>query len=192
LETLWLKFFQVSILMLIVLLPFHLMLLSLFWKGNKVSRVYSFITQVRQVEGYGKSCVHFTAFRSIFEVNSSIGKLWDLLWHFDKKDTFFQKNKQKSALLRNKCVIKSVLNDTCVIFGLIVWHFSGYLNEYLNIFGYTLSIYFGDATSKLWWWYVITLVMQGQHFGDAMTRPWGRNIIAFTLQSENCYNGLGL
>jgi len=27
-----------------------------------------------------------TVFDSIFEVNASIGKLWDLLGHFDKKD----------------------------------------------------------------------------------------------------------
>jgi len=30
-----------------------------------------------------------TVLGAIFEVNSSIGKLWDLLGHFDKKDTFF-------------------------------------------------------------------------------------------------------
>jgi len=29
-----------------------------------------------------------TVFGAIFEVNSCIGKLWDLLGHFDKKDTF--------------------------------------------------------------------------------------------------------
>jgi len=29
-----------------------------------------------------------TVFGTIFEVNSSIGKLWDLLVHFEKKDTF--------------------------------------------------------------------------------------------------------
>jgi len=28
-----------------------------------------------------------TAFGAIFEVNSSIGKLWDLLGHSDEKDT---------------------------------------------------------------------------------------------------------
>jgi len=36
-----------------------------------------------------------TVFRAIFEVNSSIGKLWDLLGHYDKKDMVFLKKMNK-------------------------------------------------------------------------------------------------
>jgi len=43
--------------------------------------------------------IKMTVFCAIFEVNRSIGKLWDLLGHFDKKDMFFTKRWTKFRLV---------------------------------------------------------------------------------------------
>jgi len=53
-----------------------------------------------------------TIFRAIFEINSGIGKLWDLLGHFDKKDMVCLKNEQNLVLLFDECVIKPLLFTT--------------------------------------------------------------------------------
>jgi len=41
-----------------------------------------------------------TVFSAIFEVNSSIIKLWDLLEHFDEKDTVDFNNKNHFFILK--------------------------------------------------------------------------------------------
>jgi len=44
-----------------------------------------------------------TTFCSIFEVNSSIGKLWDLLGYFDKKDMVDFNEYSKCVFLPKSC-----------------------------------------------------------------------------------------
>jgi len=48
-----------------------------------------------------------TIFCAIFDVNSSIGKFWDKLVYFDKKDTVFLLIEQNSGLLFDKSAKKS-------------------------------------------------------------------------------------
>jgi len=63
-----------------------------------------------------------TVFCAIFEVKSSIGKLWDLLRHFDK-NTFFIWTKFDFVIWQMLNKIRAY--DNCVILELIVWRFCG-------------------------------------------------------------------